>query len=125
MLGSPPGEMIRVMVQHPLPDDLVELIAQRFQVLADSTRIKLLDCICLRGEASVQELKEVVGSTQQNVSRHLGVLRDAGIVRRRKVGNYAYYSIVDERVFALCEDVCGSLEEQYQALHRVVAGARG
>jgi ArsR family transcriptional regulator len=113
------------MIQHPLPDDLVELIAQRFQALADPTRIKLVDLICARGEASVQELTEVVGSTQQNVSRHLGVLRDAGIVRRRKVGNYAYYSIVDERVLALCEDVCGSLEQQYQALHGVVAGARG
>ena len=80
----------------------------------------------MRGEASVQELTEVVGSTtQQNVSRHLGVLRDAGIVRRRKVGNYAYYSIADERVFALCEDVCGSLEQQYRSLHGVVAGARG
>ena len=110
-------------IQHPLPDDLVELIAQRFQALADPTRIRLLDSICVRGEASVQELTDVVGSTQQNVSRHLGVLRDAGIVRRRKVGNYAYYSIVDERVFALCEDVCGSLEEQYRALHRVVVGA--
>ena len=109
--------------EHPLPDDLVELIAQRFQALADPTRIKLLNLICLRGEASVQELTDVVGSTQQNVSRHLGVLRDAGIVRRRKVGNYAYYSVVDERVSALCEDVCGSLEAQYRSLHAVVAGS--
>ena len=112
-------------IQHPLSDDLVELIAQRFQALADSTRIKLLDCICARGEASVQELTGVVGSTQQNVSRHLGVLRDAGVVRRRKEGNFAYYAIAGERVFALCEDVCGSLEEQYRSLHGVVVGARG
>jgi ArsR family transcriptional regulator len=115
----------RVMTQHPLSDDLVELIAQRFQALADPTRIKLLDCICARGEASVQELTEVVGTTQQNVSRHLSVLRDAGIVRRRKAGYYAYYSIADERVLALCEDVCGSLEEQYASLHGIVAGVRG
>jgi ArsR family transcriptional regulator len=112
------------MAQHPLPDVLVELIAQRFQALADATRIKLVDCICSRGEASVQELTEVVGSTQQNVSRHLGVLRDAGIVRRRKVGNFAYYSIADERVLVLCDDVCGSLEEQYASLHGAFAGAR-
>jgi DNA-binding transcriptional ArsR family regulator len=113
------------MIQHPLPNDLVELIAQRFQALADPTRIKLLDLVCMRGEASVQELTDVVGSTQQNVSKHLSVLRDAGIVRRRKVGNYAYYSVVDERVLALCDDVCGSLETQYRSLHGVVAGARG
>lgn len=110
------------MTKHPLPDDLVELIALRFQALADPTRIKLLDTLCLRGEASVHDLTEVVGSTQQNVSRHLGVLRDAGIVRRRKVGNYAYYSIRDDRVAELCDHVCASLEEQYGSLHAVVAG---
>jgi len=115
---------IRAMIEHPFPDDLVELIAQRFHALADPTRIKLLDTICLRGEATVQELTDVVGSTQQNVSKHLSVLRDSGIVRRQKIGNYAYYSIVDERVSSLCDDVCGSLEERYRSLHGVAAGAR-
>jgi DNA-binding transcriptional ArsR family regulator len=112
------------MVQHPLADDLVELIARRFRVLADPTRVKLLDLLRER-EASVQQLTETIGSTQQNISKHLGVLLQAGIVGRRKVGNYAYYSIADEGVFALCEDVCGSLAEQVEALRDVVAGAGG
>jgi DNA-binding transcriptional ArsR family regulator len=110
------------MVQHPLPDDLIELIARRFRVLADPTRIKLLDLL-RQGEASVQELSESIDSTQQNVSKHLCVLLQAGIVGRRKVGNYAYYSIADEGVFGLCEDVCGSLAEQLESLREVVAGA--
>jgi DNA-binding transcriptional ArsR family regulator len=110
------------MTQHQLPDDLIELIARRFHVLADPTRIKLLDL--LRGpEASVQELTDAIGSTQQNVSKHLGVLRREGIVRRTKRGNYSYYSIADEGVFALCEDVCGSLAEQLESLRDVVVGA--
>lgn len=110
------------VVQHPLPDDLIELIARRFRVLADPTRIKLLDL--LRGrEASVHELTETIGSTQQNVSKHLGVLAQAGIVARRKVGNYCYYSIADEGVFALCEHVCGSVAEQVEALRELVAAA--
>jgi DNA-binding transcriptional ArsR family regulator len=112
------------MVQHPLPDDLVELIARRFRVLADPTRVKLLDLLRER-EASVQQLTETIGSTQQNISKHLGVLLQAGIVGRRKVGNYAYYSIADEGVFALCEDVCGSPAEQVEALSEVVAGVGG
>ncbi len=95
------------------------MIARRFRVLADPTRIKLLDRLH-RGEASVQELTVAIGSTQQNVSKHLGVLLQAGIVGRRKVGNYAYYSIVDEGVFALCEDVCGSLAQQLETLREVV-----
>jgi DNA-binding transcriptional ArsR family regulator len=112
------------MVQHPLPDDLVELIARRFRVLADPTRVKLLDLL-REHEASVQQLTETIGSTQQNISKHLRVLLQAGIVGRRKVGNYAYYSIADEGVFALCEDVCGSLAEQVEALREVVAGVGG
>ena len=101
------------MAQYPLPDNLIELIARRFRVLAEPTRIKLLDL--LRGrEASVQELTDAIGSTQQNVSKHLGVLRQEGIVGRAKRGNYSYYSIADEGVFALCEDVCGGLAEQVE-----------
>jgi DNA-binding transcriptional ArsR family regulator len=118
------GRKIRAMVQHPLPNDLVELIAGRFRVLADPTRIRLLDQL-RQGEASVQELTETIGSTQQNVSKHLRVLLQAGIVGRRKRGNYAYYSVTDEGVFALCEDVCGSLAEQVEALRELVVGAGG
>jgi DNA-binding transcriptional ArsR family regulator len=114
---------MRAMTQHPLPNDLIELIARRFHVLADPTRIKLLDLLRHR-DASVQELTATIGSTQQNVSKHLGVLLQAGIVGRRKVGNYAYYSIADEGVFALCEDVCGSLAGQLDSLREVVAAGR-
>jgi DNA-binding transcriptional ArsR family regulator len=109
------------MSPHPLPDDLIELIARRFRVLADPTRIKLLDSLRER-EGSVQDLTSAIGSTQQNVSKHLGVLRREGIVRRTKRGNYSYYSIADEGVFALCEDVCGSLAEQLDSLREVVVG---
>jgi DNA-binding transcriptional ArsR family regulator len=108
-------------VEHPLPDDLVELIARRFRALAEPTRIKLLDRL-REGEASVHELTEVIGTSQQNVSKHLGVLHLAGIVRRRKKGNYVYYAIADPGVFVLCEDVCGSLREQVASLQEVVSG---
>src|SRR6266545_6042007 len=81
-------------VSHPLPADLVELIAERFRALSEPTRIKLLDQL-REGEASVLELTEAIGTTQQNVSKHLGVLQRAGIVGRRKRGNFAYYSIAD------------------------------
>jgi DNA-binding transcriptional ArsR family regulator len=108
---------------HPLPDDLVELIAQRFRVLGEPMRIKLLDHL-RAGEASVQELAEAAGSTQQNVSKHLGVLHRAGIVGRRKQGNFSRYSIADQGVFTLCEDVCGSLEAQLESLRELVEGVR-
>ena len=108
-------------VSHPFPDDLVELIAARFRALSEPSRIKLLDRL-REGEATVLELSELIGTTQQNVSKHLGVLQRAGIVARRKQGNFAYYRIVDEGVFSLCEAVCGSLREQVESLRQVVRG---
>jgi DNA-binding transcriptional ArsR family regulator len=110
------------IVAHPLPDDLVELIADRFRALAEPTRIKLLDRL-REGEATVLELTALVGTTQQNVSKHLNLLQHAGIVTRRRQGNFAYYRIVDETVFALCEAVCGSLRDRFETLGRITAEA--
>jgi DNA-binding transcriptional ArsR family regulator len=107
---------------HPLPDPLVELIARRFRVLGEPMRIRLLDRL-RQGEATVLELAGAVGASQQNVSEHLQVLLEAGIVARRKDGNHGYYSIADATVFALCEDVCGSLERQLAELNALVGGA--
>jgi DNA-binding transcriptional ArsR family regulator len=106
-------------VSHPLPDDLVELIAERFRALSEPTRIKLLDRL-REGEATVLELTELIGTTQQNVSKHLGVLQRSGIIARRKQGYFAYYRIVDDAVFSLCETVCGSLRQQVESLRELV-----
>ena len=77
---------------HPLPDDLVELIARRFRVLGEPMRIKLLDRL-REGEASVNELADGLDASQQNISKHLAVLADVGILGRRKVGTHVYYRL--------------------------------
>ena len=105
---------------HPLPDELVELIARRFRVIGDASRIRLLDQL-RDGEQSVNELAARLGAGQQNVSKHLALLADAGIVARRREGNHAYYRIVDDGVLGLCDQVCGSLERQLQTLAALVA----
>src|SRR6266545_170329 len=96
-----------MVLPHPLPDDLVELIARRFRVIGESMRIRLRD-----GEATVGELSEALSASQQNISKHLAVLADVGILGRRKEGNHVYYRVVDEGVFALYEAVCGSVPQQ-------------
>ena len=106
---------------HPLPDPLVELIARRFRVIGEPMRIRLLDRL-RAGEASVHELTTATGATQQNVSKHLATLYDAGIVARRKVGTSTVYSIADESVLGLCEHVCGSLQRQHAELGDLLAG---
>lgn len=105
---------------HPLPDEIAELIARRFRLLAEPTRVKLLDRLH-GGETSVQELAEAVGTTQQNVSKHLVALADAGILGRRKQGNFVYYRVVDESIWRLCEDVCGSVEQRLAELHELIS----
>ena len=106
---------------HPLPEELADLIARRFRAIAEPTRIRLLDCL-RDGEASVNELAEQTGASQQNVSKHLTVLADAGIVGRRKDGNRVHYRIVDEGVLGLCEQVCGSVQAQLAVLTALVDG---
>ena len=104
---------------YPLPDDLVELIAQRFRVLGEPMRIKLLDRL-REGDATVGELQGALGASQQNVSKHLGVLLSAGMVARTKDGNHARYSISDPSVFELCEQVCGGVRRQLQELESIL-----
>ena len=108
---------------HPIPDDLAELVARRFRLLAEPMRIRLLDRL-RDGEATVGELADALETSQQNVSKHLAALAEAGMLGRRKEGNRVYYRIVDESVFALCEQVCGSLQEQLRVLNALVEGVR-
>ena len=102
-------------IPHPLADPLVDLIAQRFRVLAEPMRIKLLDQL-REGDATVGELQAALGASQQNVSKHLAILHNAGMVTRTKDGNHARYSIADHGVFELCEQVCGGVRRQVDEL---------
>lgn len=100
---------------HPLPDPVVELVAQRFRVLGEPMRIRLLEQL-RDGPLPVGELQERVGASQQNVSKHLGVLHQAGIVSRTKRGTSVHYEIADPIVFELCDLVCGGLRRQVAEL---------
>jgi len=112
---------VYVDIPHPLPEPLVELIAQRFRVIGEPMRIKLLDGL-RDGSATVGELVEALDASQQNVSKHLGVLHQAGIVSRAKEGTSVRYAITDDAVFALCEQVCGGLREQLDELDVILSG---
>jgi len=104
---------------HPLPEPVVELVARRFRVIGEPMRIRILDHL-RDGEATVAELTESLGTSQQNVSKHLGVLHEAGILGRRKHGTHTLYSIADESVLGLCEQVCGALQAQLATLTALV-----
>lgn len=111
---SPP-----VTIPHPLPEALAELIAQRFRVIGEPMRIRLLDAL-RDGPLTINELSEAVRASQQNVSKHVGVLAQAGIVARAKDGNRVRCSIADQSVFELCELVCDGLRRQVAELDELL-----
>jgi DNA-binding transcriptional ArsR family regulator len=110
-------------LSHPLPAEVVELVARRFRVLGEPTRIRLLERL-RGGEATVQELAAASGAMQQNVSKHLGILLEANIVRRRKDGNFVRYQISDPAIFAICDLVCESIERQLTQLGELIGSSR-
>ncbi len=107
----------------PIPVELAELIAARLRVIGDPTRIRILDLL-RDGELTVTEITERMDTSQQNASKHLGLLLQAGIVTRRKEGNSSIYSIADRGVYELCEQVCGGLQLQLAELAALVEGVR-
>jgi ArsR family transcriptional regulator len=96
---------------EPLSADAVALIAARFRTLGDPLRIQLLQAL-QSAERNVTDLVSAVGSTQSNVSRHLRILQEAGLIGRRQEGNNVFYAIADPSVFALCDAVCNSISER-------------
>ena len=98
---------------NAMQDKSLRLVAERFRVMGDPLRLRLLHII-KEGERSVGSLVEATGASQANVSKHLQILRRSGLVERRKEGLMAYYSIADPSIFHLCDLVCGRLTEQFQ-----------
>ena len=96
---------------HPadLSPVALELVAARFKLLAEPMRLRLLQALH-DSELNVTQLVEASGATQANVSKHLGLLCDAGILRRRKDGLHVFYAIADRMVFDLCSLVCSRLQ---------------
>ena len=108
---------------RPIPMDLAEMIAARLRVIGDPIRIRALDLL-REGELSVAQISEQLETSQQNASKHLGILLQAGIVTRRKEGTSSYYRVADATVFALCEQVCGGLQLRLSELQAMVEGTR-
>jgi DNA-binding transcriptional ArsR family regulator len=92
-----------------VPPGLVEEVARRFALLADPTRLRILDALLERGDTTVSELAVVVGEAPPNVSQHLSRLLAADIVDRRRYGRTVRYSVSDPTIRPLCDLVCGAI----------------
>lgn len=97
-----------------LSDAALQMIADRFKIMSEPMRLKILHALW-DGELSVGGIIEASAGLQANISKHLGVLQQSGLVNRRKDGLNVYYQICDETVFELCEVVCASLHDRLVA----------
>jgi DNA-binding transcriptional ArsR family regulator len=77
----------------PKNDDVFRRQAQVLRALANESRLRIIDRLS-RGECSVGELTELVGSDPSTVSKHLAVLRAHGIVRDRRGGSQGFYRLM-------------------------------
>jgi ArsR family transcriptional regulator len=88
-----------------LSAEALDLIAARFRLLSEPMRLRILAALGDR-EMTVGELVEALGAGQPNISKHLALMLDAGVLRRRKKGLCAYYSIGDATIYRLCKLGC-------------------
>ncbi|MEY3883667.1 MAG: hypothetical protein RIS87_1061 [Pseudomonadota bacterium] len=91
-----------------LDDRALEYVAKYFKALAEPMRLKVLNAL-QDGEKNVSQLTEISGGTQANVSKHLSMLAQHGLVKRESRGTNVYYSIADQSVYELCDLVCGQI----------------
>lgn len=100
------------MDQSLVPPGQIEAVAHRFKLLGAPVRLELLNALQGEGEKTVGELVESTGHRQANVSKHLSMMADGGVLRRRREGVYVYYSIRDQTLGALCLLACTQLQEE-------------
>ncbi|HXG59305.1 MAG TPA: metalloregulator ArsR/SmtB family transcription factor [Thermoanaerobaculia bacterium] len=95
--------------------EALELVASRFRVMGEPVRLRILQALESAGEMSIGDLTEALGLSQPNVSKHVRILVEAGLVARRQNGNTVYCTVCDDSVFALCDLVCSSLRDRISA----------
>lgn len=93
------------MTKHVLLDlidkqEHIETAARALKAISHPLRLKIL---CVIGEQAicVQDIVEAVGTSQSNISQHLAILRDKGVLQTRKDANRVYYRIADARTLQL------------------------
>ncbi|MFZ4641092.1 MAG: ArsR/SmtB family transcription factor [Nodosilinea sp.] len=114
-------------VVDTVPPEVVQQVAEYFDVLSEPMRLRILN-VLRGGERCVQELVEATQTSQANVSKHLKVMMQVGILSRRTEGTSAYYSICDQLIFDLCSLVCDRIacriEEQAKQFRNFSLSAR-
>lgn len=112
------------MIRTDPPPEAFDALAALFRVLAEPLRLRIIRTIENSGPISVSQIAERIGSSQPTISKHLRVLEEAGIVRKRAAGVTVLCSIADQQLVRLCEEICDRIQLSLQARAALVSLTR-
>ena len=98
---------------EPVSTDVVQQVAAYFSILSEPMRLKILNLL-RDGEKCVQDLVEATATSQANVSKHLKVMMQAGMLTRRTEGTSSFYRVADDLSFQLCSLVCDRIASRIE-----------
>ena len=103
-------DIVKKVKKKMLDENKIIDLAELFKVFGDSTRMKII-CALLQDELCVCDLANIIHSTASAVSHQLRILKQAKLVKFRKVGKVVYYSLSDEHVYEIFKKGCEHIEE--------------
>ena len=104
-----------------IPAEVLDIMAARFRLIGEPTRLAIVHALLEGGERSVGQLSDETGRGDVNVSRHLKQLARAKLVTRRKAGLQVFYRLADPVIEKLCRLACAAILEDL----RKEVGGRG
>jgi DNA-binding transcriptional ArsR family regulator len=109
------GQGKNTVISSVANDDFLALVAEKFRMLGDPTRLAILSCLMKEPELNVSQIVKLTGRSVANVSKHLKMLAEARLVVRRKDGSFVVYRLDDPVLKKICELVCDSLRRELEA----------
>ena len=98
---------------EPISAEVIQQVADYFSVLSEPMRLRILNLL-KSGEKCVQELVDDTETSQANVSKHLKVMMQAGMLTRRTEGTSSFYRVSDDLSFQLCSLVCARIASRIE-----------
>jgi ArsR family transcriptional regulator len=104
--------LIHIEKENCHREEVLGAKAANLKAISHPIRLCILDCCKIEGECNVTRFIEKTGRPQSTISRHLSILRSAGIVEGRRSGLEVYYSVVDEEISAIIDILTKDLKEE-------------
>lgn len=101
--------------QQPIPEEFLALMAEKFRMLGDSTRLAILHSLMAGVELNVGQIVAATNRNVANISKHLKQRADVGLLMRRKEGPFVLYRLDDPVVEKICTLVCDSLRREIES----------